>query len=114
VKALDPDDPDARKELVEEGDQSLLELLDHVLDKGVVIDGELVLGLADVDLIYVRLSALVCAADHVMPAPKGPPKQATSLPLRGAPGGKPPSGARPSTRPPEGKPPSGPPRRDVP
>jgi hypothetical protein len=32
----------------------------------VVLDGELVLGLADVDLIYLRLSVLLVAADRVL------------------------------------------------
>jgi hypothetical protein len=54
--------------LVEEADPSLLELIDNVLTKGVVIDGDLVLGLAGVDLIYLRIFALLCAADKVMGA----------------------------------------------
>lgn len=44
---------------------SLLDVVDSLLEKGVALDGELVLGLADVDLIYVRLGALVAAADRV-------------------------------------------------
>jgi hypothetical protein len=55
------------QEIIEEGDASLLDLVDHVLDKGVVLTGEVILGLADVDLIYLRLSALLCAADRVLP-----------------------------------------------
>lgn len=42
----------------------MLDLVDHVLNKGVVLEGEVVLGLADVDLIYLRLAALLCAADR--------------------------------------------------
>lgn len=53
--------------LFDDADSSLLDLVDSLLDKGVVLDGELVLGLADVDLIYVRLSAIICAADRVFP-----------------------------------------------
>ena len=49
-------------------DGSLLDLVDNVLSKGVVVSGELMLGLADVDLVYLRLSALLCAADRVSPA----------------------------------------------
>ncbi|MCO5165693.1 MAG: gas vesicle protein [Planctomycetes bacterium] len=60
-----------RDALIEGADGSLLELVDHVLDKGAVIEGELILGLADVDLIYVRLSALLCAAERVLPRPDG-------------------------------------------
>jgi gas vesicle protein GvpA/GvpJ/GvpM family len=53
--------------LLESPDQSLLDLVDSLLDKGVVLDGELVLGLADVDLVYVRLGVLLAAADRVLP-----------------------------------------------
>jgi hypothetical protein len=52
--------------LLDEADASLLDLVDNVLTKGVVIDGEVVLGLAGVDLIYVRLGVILCAADRVM------------------------------------------------
>jgi hypothetical protein len=53
--------------LLEAPDATLLDLVDSLLDKGVVLDGELVLGLADVDLVYVRLSLLLAAADRVLP-----------------------------------------------
>ena len=51
--------------VLEEADASLLDLVDNVLTKGVVIDGEIVLGLAGVDLIYLRLGAILCAADRI-------------------------------------------------
>lgn len=54
--------------MLEEADGSLLELVDHVLNKGVVIDGEVLLGLANIDLIYLRLSAVLCAADVITAA----------------------------------------------
>lgn len=54
--------------LLDDPDASLLDLVDHLLNQGVVVSGELVLGLAEVDLIYVRLSALLCAADRVLPS----------------------------------------------
>lgn len=53
--------------LLESPDQSLLDLVDSLLDKGVVLDGEIVLGLADVDLVYLRLSAVLVAADRILP-----------------------------------------------
>jgi hypothetical protein len=46
---------------------SVLDLLDHVLTKGVVASGDVTLGVAGVDLIYLRLSALLCSTDRVMP-----------------------------------------------
>jgi len=49
-------------------DSSLLDVLDHVLTKGVMATGDLTLGVAGIDLIYVRLSALLCAADRVLPS----------------------------------------------
>ena len=55
--------------LLESPDESLLDLVDSLLDKGVVLDGEIVLGLADVDLVYVRLSVVLAAADRVLPRP---------------------------------------------
>jgi hypothetical protein len=56
--------------LLDSPDGSLVDLVDSLLDKGVVLDGEIVLGLADVDLIYVRLSAVVAAADKVFASRK--------------------------------------------
>ena len=62
--------------MLERADPSLLELIDHVLNKGVVLSGEVTLGLAGIDLIYVRLLALICAADRVSGvAPARPPKR---------------------------------------
>ena len=50
----------------EELDGSLLDIVDHVLTKGIVLNGDLVLGVADIDLVYLRLSAVLCAADRVL------------------------------------------------
>ncbi|HEV8254864.1 MAG TPA: gas vesicle protein [Vicinamibacteria bacterium] len=52
---------------LEETGQSLLEVVDHVLNQGVVVTGDVVLGIANVDLVYLRVSALLCAADRVLP-----------------------------------------------
>jgi hypothetical protein len=51
--------------LFEDADATLLDLVDNILTKGVVIDAEVVLGLAGVDLVYVRLSALLVAVDKL-------------------------------------------------
>jgi hypothetical protein len=42
---------------------AIIDLLDRALDKGVLLWGELVLSIADVDLVYVGLKALVCSVD---------------------------------------------------
>ncbi|HYR20361.1 MAG TPA: gas vesicle protein [Myxococcales bacterium] len=54
-------------EILAGADQSLLDVIDHVLNKGVAVSGEAILGVAGVDLVYLRLSALLCAADRVQP-----------------------------------------------
>jgi hypothetical protein len=48
-------------------DASLLDIVDNVLSKGVVLTGDVTIGLAQVDLVYLRLSLLLCAADRVLP-----------------------------------------------
>jgi hypothetical protein len=42
---------------------SLLDVVDTVLNKGAVLNGDVVLGVANVDLIYVKLSVLLAAFD---------------------------------------------------
>ena len=56
--------------LLDTPDSSLVDLVDSLLAKGVVIDGEVVLGLADVDLVYLRLAVILVAADKVLPPKK--------------------------------------------
>lgn len=42
---------------------SLLEILDHVLNSGVVIHGSLVISLAGVDLVYVGLNVILTSIE---------------------------------------------------
>ena len=58
----------AAREILESSDDSMLDLVDNLLNRGVVISGEVMLGLAGVDLIYLRLQAVLCAADRVEPS----------------------------------------------
>jgi hypothetical protein len=53
--------------IVDEDESSLIDLIDNLLSKGVMLNAELILALANVDLVYIRLSALLCAADRVLP-----------------------------------------------
>lgn len=55
----------ALQKMLHAADPTLLDLVDHVLNKGLVIDGEVLLGLANIDLVYLRLSAILCAADRL-------------------------------------------------
>ena len=59
--------PRAVAHIIDDGEKSLVDVLDSLLNQGVVLNADLVLALANVDLVYVRLSALLCAADRVMP-----------------------------------------------
>lgn len=54
-----------RADAVRVPSQSLLDVIDTVIDKGLAVDAEIVLGLADIDLIYLRVGALLAAADRV-------------------------------------------------
>jgi len=54
---------------------SLLDVIDHLLNKGVMANGDVTLGVAGIDLIYLRLSALLCAADRLMPPSRTAPKR---------------------------------------
>jgi gas vesicle protein GvpA/GvpJ/GvpM family len=60
--------------LLDAPDQSVLDVLDHLLNKGVMATGDVTLGVAGIDLIYVRLSALLCAADRIFPPERFPPR----------------------------------------
>jgi len=44
-------------------DVTLLEVLDRALDKGVVVSGDIVISVADVDLIYIGLKVLLSSVE---------------------------------------------------
>ena len=52
-------------QIIDVSDKSLADVIDSLLNRGVVLNADLILALANVDLIYVRLSALICAADRL-------------------------------------------------
>jgi hypothetical protein len=56
--------------------ETLLDALDHLLNKGVMLTGDVTLGVAGIDLIYLRLSTLLCAADRLLPS--RPPRKSRS------------------------------------
>jgi gas vesicle structural protein len=47
----------------ESTDLSLLETLDHVLNRGMVIAGEITISVADIDLVFVGLNVLVSSVE---------------------------------------------------
>jgi gas vesicle structural protein len=46
-------------------DVTLLELLDRVLNKGVVVAGDLTISVADIDLLYLGLRVLLCSVERM-------------------------------------------------
>lgn len=49
-----------------EDETSLLDILDHVLNAGVVIHGSLVISLAGVDLVYVGLNVILTSVETAL------------------------------------------------
>ena len=52
-------------ELGEDEELSLLEMLDHVLDHGLVVAGEVTIAVANVDLIFVGLNLLLGSTETI-------------------------------------------------
>ena len=50
--------------IADERELTLLDLLDRILDKGVIIHGDITISVADVDLIYVGLRVLLTSVDN--------------------------------------------------
>ncbi len=63
-----PDFTPSTSDLVldESGETSLLDILDHVLNSGVVIHGSLVISLAGVDLVYVGLNVILTSVETAL------------------------------------------------
>jgi hypothetical protein len=47
-------------------DVTLVELVDRLLGKGVVISGDVTLAVADIDLVHLELRALIASVDEAM------------------------------------------------
>jgi hypothetical protein len=50
-------------DILEQSDVSLLETLDHVLNRGLVIAGEITISVADIDLIFLGLNVLLTSVE---------------------------------------------------
>ena len=61
--------------VLEPPEASLLDLLDRLLEKGVMANGEVTLGVAGIDLIYLRLATVLCGTDRVLPRDPIAPKR---------------------------------------
>ena len=56
---------DEELEIDEDEELSLLETLDHVLDRGLVIAGEVRIAVADIDLVFLGLNVLLGSVETV-------------------------------------------------
>ncbi|MEM6794188.1 MAG: gas vesicle protein [Acidobacteriota bacterium] len=65
-------------------DTSLCDLLDRVLDRGIVLEGDLVLSVAGVDLVYLRLEALLASVSTAIEAGAFPASAPGAVPPRSA------------------------------
>ena len=63
-------------------ESTLLDVLDELLNKGVVLNGDVVLGVAGVDLVYLKLSSLLCAIDRIQSAQSGKKRRHNRGPRR--------------------------------
>lgn len=50
---------------------SLCEVLDRVLNKGVVLTGEIVISVADIELLYVGINLLISSVETLLEAMDG-------------------------------------------
>ncbi|HEU4509117.1 MAG TPA: gas vesicle protein [Pyrinomonadaceae bacterium] len=60
---VNPVNPEILSNWDEEAELSLLETLDHVLNRGLVIAGEITISVADIDLIFVGLNVMVSSVE---------------------------------------------------
>ena len=72
--------PRARRVAEELTTQSatLLDLVDNLLSRGVLLTGDAMLGVANVDLVYLRLTALLGAPDKFWPQGTRPRKRSSA------------------------------------
>ena len=69
----------AREELVRGREVALVDLVDRLMAGGVVLDGDLTLSIADVDLVHVGLRAIIASVSTLEEMRAAPP------PARGTP-----------------------------
>ena len=57
---------------------TLLDILDGVLDKGIVLSGHLMITVADIDLVYVDLRLLITSVETALQRREGDVLESTS------------------------------------
>jgi hypothetical protein len=51
--------------ILDNNEISLLETLDHVLNRGLVVSGDITISVADIDLIYLGLNVILASVDTI-------------------------------------------------
>ncbi|MUV37886.1 Gas vesicle protein GvpS [Lentibacillus sp. JNUCC-1] len=54
------------RETVENKEVGLIDILDVILDKGVAIKGDLIISIADIDLVYLDLRVLISSVETLV------------------------------------------------
>ena len=68
-----------KPDLTEDDPDSLVELLDRVLHKGVVVAGDVVISVADIELIYLRLQLMLSSVETAQKAGWHSPTAANNI-----------------------------------
>src|SRR2546428_9943407 len=68
-----------RDQIIKNQRFTLLELLDRLLDKGAMVKGEILLSVADIDLVYLNLGLLLSSVKTVEQAARRDGDQETKL-----------------------------------
>ncbi|MDI3093849.1 gas vesicle protein [Priestia megaterium] len=55
-----------RKQMLEQKDIALIDILDVILDKGIAIKGDLLISIAGIDLVYLDLRVLISSVETLM------------------------------------------------
>lgn len=69
-------------DILEQSELSLLETLDHVLNRGIVIAGEITISVADIDLIFLGLNVLLTSTETAQEVLGERERRATELERR--------------------------------
>jgi hypothetical protein len=65
--------PIPEESATEDEELSLVDLVDHVLNKGVVLVGHATIAIADIDLIYLGLNLVLTSAETARRSAQGQP-----------------------------------------
>lgn len=63
---------------LENKEVGLIDILDVVLDKGVAIKGDLILSIAEIDLVYLDLRVLISSVETLIESNKGTAEKLSS------------------------------------